>query len=151
MLGEACHFIDFALFVTASPVIEVCALSLGGAAQTDTASILMRHANGSTAVVNYFANGHRDLSKERLEIHSQGRSLVLDNFRELRGYGFRSFSSLKTRQDKGHRQQFALFASRLKSGGPPLIPWVDLSNSSRATLAALKSLATHRWERVEAE
>jgi predicted dehydrogenase len=149
LLGEACHFIDLAAFLSGAPITEVCAVSLRGIPSTDTASILLRHANGSTAVVNYFANGHRELSKERIEVHAQGRSLVLDNFRELRGYGFRSFSRLKIRQDKGHRRQFALFAERLAKGGSPLIPWCEVVNSTRATLAVLRSLESHSWVAVD--
>jgi hypothetical protein len=96
-------------------------------------------------VVNYITNGNRDLSKERVEAHSDGRSLLLDNFRELRGLGFRSFTSLKTKQDKGHGRQFALFAERVKTGGAALISWLEVANSARATLAVPLAIAERRW------
>lgn len=143
LIGEACHFVDLAIFLSGSLVTEVSATVLDGA--TDTASILLRHENGSATVVNYFANGHRDVSKERVEVYSQGRVLLLDNFRELRGYGFRSFSTLKTSQDKGHMQQFAAFAKQVKSDGAPLIPWDEIANSTRATLAIPRAIAERRW------
>jgi predicted dehydrogenase len=143
LLGEACHFIDLAMFLTGSLVEAVGASEIGGA--SDCASILLRHVNGSTSVVNYIANGNRDLSKERVEAHSDGRSLLLDNFRELRGLGFRSFTSLKTKQDKGHGRQFALFAERVKTGGAALISWLEVANSARATLAVPLAIAERRW------
>lgn len=143
LLGEACHFIDLAIFLTGSLIDAVSASEIGGS--NDCASILMRHVNGSTSVVNYLANGNRDLSKERVEVHSDSRSLLLDNFRELRGFGFRSFTSLKTKQDKGHRRQFALFDERVKTGGAPLIPWVETANSARATLAVSLAISERRW------
>ncbi len=143
LLGEACHFIDLAIFLSGSLVAAVAASEVGGA--SDCASILLRHVDGSTSVVNYLANGNRDLSKERVEVHSDGRSLMLDNFRELRGLGFRSFSTLKTKQDKGHGCQFALFAERVKTGGAALIPWTEIANSARATLAVPVALAERRW------
>ena len=146
LLGEACHFIDLAIFLTDSLVAVVSASEIDGA--SDCASILLRHANGSTSVVNYLSNGNRDLSKERVEVHSEGRSLLLDNFRELRGLGFRSFSSLRTKQDKGHGRQFALFAERVKNGGSALIPWVEIANSARATLAVPVALSERRWVSV---
>jgi predicted dehydrogenase len=146
LLGEACHLIDLAIYLTGSLVAAVSASDIGGA--SDCASIIMRHVNGSTSVVNYLANGNPDLSKERIEVHSDGRSLLLDNFRELRGFGFRSFNSLKTKQDKGHRRQFALFAERVKIGGPALIPWVEIANSARATLAISVALSERRWVTV---
>jgi hypothetical protein len=95
--------------------------------------------------VNYLANGNSALSKERVEVHCDGRSLLLDNFRELRGFGFRSFTSMRTRQDKGHARQFALFAERVKTGGVSLIPWLELANSARATLAVPMAIAQRRW------
>lgn len=148
LVGEACHFIDLAIHLAQSPIVSVSAIALGGA--TDSASILLRHANGSTAVVNYFAQGHRDLSKERLEVHHQGRSLLLDNFRELRGHGFRSFSKLKTTPDKGHARQFALFTERVRHGGDALIPWPELANGARATLAVPRAIAERRWIDIKA-
>jgi predicted dehydrogenase/threonine dehydrogenase-like Zn-dependent dehydrogenase len=146
LLGEACHFIDLAIFLTGSLVAAVSASEIGGA--SDCASILLRHVNGSTSVVNYLANGCRDLSKERVEAHNNGRSLLLDNFRELRGFGFRSFASLKTKQDKGHGRQFSLFAERVRTGGESLIPWVEITNSARATLAVPLAIAERRWVSV---
>lgn len=147
ILGEACHLIDLAIFLAGSPIVDVSGVALGAA--TDTASLLLRHANGSTAVVNYFAHGHRAVSKERVEVHSRGRTLLLDNFRELQGHGFGAFTRLKSRQDKGHERQFALFAARVRDGGPPLIPWADVVNSTRATFAALRALAEQRVVPVE--
>lgn len=143
LLGEACHLIDLAIFLAASLIEAVSASEIGGS--SDCASILLRHVNGSTSVVNYLANGNRDLSKERVEVHSDSRSLLLDNFRELRGFGFRSFTSLKTKQDKGHGRQFALFDERVKTNGAPLIPWVEIANSARATLAVPLAIAERRW------
>jgi predicted dehydrogenase/threonine dehydrogenase-like Zn-dependent dehydrogenase len=143
LLGEACHFIDLAIYLTGSLVAAVSASDVGGA--SDCASILLRHCNGSTSVVNYLSNGHRNLSKERVEAHSDGRSLLLDDFRELRGYGFKSFSSAKTKQDKGHMRQFALFAEHVKNGGGPLIPWPEIMNSTRAVLAVPLAITERRW------
>jgi predicted dehydrogenase len=83
---------------------------------TDNASILLRYENGSTGVINYFANGHKSYSKERVEVYSQERTLILDNFRTLEGYGFKGFSKLKTGQDKGHRTQFQELIKRIQTG-----------------------------------
>ncbi len=143
LVGEACHFVDLAVFLTGSLIVSVNAAAVGEV--TDCASILLRHANGSVSVINYLANGNREVSKERVEVHSQGRTLLLDNFCELRGFGFRSFSKLKTKLDKGHAAQFGLFAQRIKDGGPALIPWAEIANVTRATLAIPQSLAERRW------
>jgi predicted dehydrogenase/threonine dehydrogenase-like Zn-dependent dehydrogenase len=147
LVGEACHFIDLAVHLTGSLVAAICANGLGGgvAPGGDTASILLRHANGANSVVNYFANGHRSHPKERLELYSQERVIVLDDFRRTTAVGFRNFISMRTAQDKGHAAQFAEFVRRLRTGGAPLIPWPELANVTRATLAIDVSIRSRGW------
>lgn len=151
LLGEACHFIDFAIFSTGSLIEGVCAVPLAAstAPAGDTASVLLRHQNGSISTVNYFANGHRSFPKERVEIYAEERVLVLDDFRELRGFGFKHFDRLKTRQDKGHAAQFGEFARRVGAGSGPLIPWPELRNGALATLAIEESMHRRSWVAVE--
>ena len=150
IVGEACHFIDLCSFLTRSRVVSVCMNAMGTSPHenTDNASILLSYANGSNAVVNYFANGNKAYSKERIEVHSQERSLILDNWRTLTGFGFKGFSSLKGRQDKGHADQFRLLLERFRSGGDSLIPFHEIVNTTRASFAAITSLKEGRWVEV---
>jgi len=123
IIGEACHYIDLCSFLAGSQVVSVCMNALGPdpGEQTDNASILLRYANGSNAVINYFSTGHKAYAKERIELHAQGKTLVLDNWRSLKGYGIKGFNEVKTRQDKGHDAQFALLVKRIEGGGEALI------------------------------
>lgn len=151
IVGEACHFIDLCSFLTGSPITAVCMNSMGTERRenTDNASILLSHANGSSSVINYFANGSKAYSKERVEVHSQERSLVLDNWRTLAGYGFNGFKTAKGKQDKGHAAQFRLLVQRVRDGGDALIPMESIVNSTRASFAAIASLREGRWVDVE--
>lgn len=144
IIGEACHFIDLVTFLAGSPVSEVTASALGNhpSAQSDNVSILLKCANGSQGVVNYFANGHKSYAKERVEVYSQGRVLVLDNFRKLEGFGFGNFSSTSGKQDKGHKNQFEQYLKFLREGGAPLIPFEQIVNVTQATFAAVQAFQT---------
>ena len=148
--GEACHYVDLITFLTGSRVVAVCMNAMGRQASetSDSASLLLRYENGSTGVVNYFANGSKAYTKERFEVYSQERTLVLDNFRTLKGYGFKGFSDLSTQQDKGHKVQFQRLVEQVRTGGEPLIPFDELVNTTRTMLAALQSLKTRRWVEV---
>ncbi len=150
IIGEACHFIDLCAYLTGSPVVAVCANALGPnpPENTDNVSFLLRFENGSQAVVNYFSNGHKAYSKERLEAYSLGRTLILDNFRTLEGFGFKGFSKLSTKLDKGHANQFTQLFKVLKSGGQPIIPFESLVNATLASFAVLESLKTGGWVQV---
>jgi predicted dehydrogenase/threonine dehydrogenase-like Zn-dependent dehydrogenase len=151
ILGEACHFIDLISFLVGSKITAVCSSGMGKnlTCASDNASIILRFQNGSHGVVNYLATGHRTCPKERVEVFHQGRNLVLENFRVLRGYGFKGFRKFRTRQDKGHTEQFRVFAERIVSGGEPMIPLDQLLNTAEASIAAVESLLSGEWRTLE--
>ncbi len=151
IIGEACHYIDLISYLTGSRVKSVCMNAMGSNPEenTDNASILLRFENGSTGVINYFANGSKAYSKERVEVYSQEKTLVMDNFRVTYGYGFKGFSKLKTSLDKGHKNQFHQLIKSVKTGGPALIPFDSIVNTTRASFAAIQSLKEGRWVDVK--
>lgn len=151
IIGEACHFMDLITFLTGSKIKAVCmnAMGLNPQGNTDNASILLAYENGSTGVINYFANGSKEYSKERVEVYSQERTLIMDNFRTTKGYGFKGFSTFKTSLDKGHKAQFKLLVDLVKHGGKALIPFDEIVNTTRASFAAIESLKSQSWINIE--
>jgi predicted dehydrogenase len=125
------------------------AMGLSPQLNTDNATILLKYQNGSIGVINYFANGSKAYSKERIEVYSQGRTLVLDNWRKLEAFGFNGFTSMKSRMDKGHDTQFELLANQILSKGDALIPIQSLVNTTLASFAALESMIIKSWVSVE--
>jgi predicted dehydrogenase len=148
IIGEACHYMDLIVYLTGSRIKSVCmnAMGINPEENTDNASILLKMENGSTGVVNYFSNGAKSYSKERLEAYSQDRTLIMDNFMRTSAYGFKGFKKLKTKLDKGHNNQFSKIVESTKQGkGLGLIPYEELINVSKASLAAIQSLKEQRW------
>lgn len=150
IIGEACHLIDLITFLTGSLVKEVVmnAMGVNPAENTDNASILLKYENGSTGVINYFANGSKAYSKERIEVYSQNRTIIVDNFRKSKYYGFKS-TGMSGTQDKGHQAQFKLFLECMKTGGSPIIPLAEILNTSKAALAAVESMKSGTWVLVK--
>jgi predicted dehydrogenase/threonine dehydrogenase-like Zn-dependent dehydrogenase len=150
IVGEACHFIDLLQFLSGSKVHAVMMSSLGlhPEEHTDNAVITLKFANGAQGVINYFSNGSKAYSKERIELYSQGRTLIIDNFRKMTGYGFGCFSSMRSGLDKGHITQFKLLIERVKTTGQPLIPFDDIVNTTEASIAALDSLRSGNWIQI---
>jgi predicted dehydrogenase len=144
IVGEACHFIDLAAYLAGSEVAQVLASALGNhpSQSADNVSMVLRCKNGSQCVINYFANGHKAYSKERIEVYSMGRVLVLDNFRKLEGYGFKGFSSMSGKQDKGHKSQFEAYNTFLRKGGEPVIPFTQIVNATKASFAAIEAFTS---------
>lgn len=144
IIGEGCHFIDFLRFLVGQPIVGVRAQMLGdapGVAQReDKMSILLDFADGSMGTVHYLANGSKQFPKERVELFSQGRVLVLDNFRKLQGYGWSGVPRQWPGggQDKGHQAEVSAFIERVKQGGDWLIPWAELKEVTLATFVAVE-------------
>ncbi|WP_299677793.1 bi-domain-containing oxidoreductase [uncultured Dokdonia sp.] len=147
IIGEACHFIDLITYLVGSKVTSVCmnAMGVDPKETTDNATILLKYENGSSGVINYFSNGSKTYSKERVEVYSQERTLILDNWRKLTGYGFRGFKKMKSKMDKGHKNQFKLLANQVNEGGEALIPFDDIVNTTKASFAAIESLKSGSW------
>ena len=150
IIGEACHFIDLCSFLADSKVIAVCMNALGENPQenTDNVSILLKYENGTNAVINYFANGSKSYAKERVEVFSQEKVLVLDNWRRLEGFGVKGFSKMTGIMDKGHKRQFALLNERVQKGGEALIPFESIVNTTRASFACIESLKKKAWVEI---
>ncbi len=146
IIGEACHYIDLCTYLAGSKVTAVCMNSMGinPEENTDNASILLKYENGSNAVINYFANGSKAYSKERIEAFAQEKTLIIDNWRTLKAYGVKGFSKQKTRLDKGHKNQFKLLVESIKSG-VPIIPFDEIINTTQASFAAIQSLKEGKW------
>ncbi len=145
IIGECCHFVDLLRFLAGGRIIDVQAAGIArerSDAPADTASVTLRFADGSVGVINYLANGHKGFPKERLEVFSAGRILVLDNFRTLSGHGWKGFKKSSTwRQDKGHKACARAFMDAVRGGEPMPISTDELFEVSRATFEIAKQIA----------
>jgi predicted dehydrogenase/threonine dehydrogenase-like Zn-dependent dehydrogenase len=137
IIGEACHFIDLLRFLAGSEIVregvsEAVQLMAGSG---DTASISLRFRDGSIGTLHYFANGNAKFPKERLEVSCGGKILQLDNFKVLRGYGWKGFKSMRLwGQDKGHAAEMKSFIEAVRKGGPSPIPFGEIVEVTRTTI-----------------
>ena len=135
IIGEACHFIDLLRFLAAAPVAGHSAVAMRSPTG-DTVTISLSFMDGSIGTIHYLANGNKSVDKERLEVFAAGRILRLDNFRRLTGYGWPRFKSLnRWRQDKGQRACARAFLDAIKNGAPAPIPFDELLEVARLTIA----------------
>jgi predicted dehydrogenase len=141
IIGEACHFIDLLRHLAGAPIAAHQAIAMDGG-QRDSVVIQLRFENGSIGSIQYLANGHKAVAKERLEIFANGRILQLDNFRELNGHGWPGFSQASLwRQDKGQLACARAIVEAVRHGGAWPIPLAELLEVARVTLAIDRSLA----------
>ena len=134
VVGEACHFIDLLRFLADSPIREWNQNSMNSNSK-DTLSIGLKFEDGSIGAINYFANGPKSLSKERLEIFSQGRALQLDNFRKLKGSSWPGFTKMNLwKQDKGQNDCASAFLNAVKGKTTSPIPIEEIFEIAKVSI-----------------
>lgn len=145
IIGEGCHFIDLLRYLADSPIVSVdssvCELPDTNACR-DTVTISLKFADGSVGSIHYFANGHKNVAKERFEIFSGRRVLQLDNFRRLVGHGWEGFSKMNLwNQDKGHRAEMETLVAAIADGRSCPIPFDEIEEVTRASFVATGAIS----------
>jgi predicted dehydrogenase len=145
LLGEGCHFIDFACWVVGFPVSRVqclmCRAPEATLASSQGFSATLEFSDGSLATILYAAQGADALPKEYVEAHAAGRTALLDDFRSLKlMHGHRTHRKGGRSQDKGHLSQFIHLYNVLNAGTALNDP--DPLDSMATTLTLLTAAQT---------
>lgn len=139
LIGETCHFIDLIRFFSGFKITEYH-INLMDNISLDTFSISLKFEDNSIAQINYFSNGNKSLPKEKIEIFVDGKNLILDNFKILRGYGWSNFNYLRLwNQDKGNEKIISAFVNNKTCD--PLIPYDQILEVSKITLELQDKIA----------
>ena len=95
----------------------------------------MNNLDHSKNTILYLAEGSKRLFRARPAPFSGRRTLQLDNFRTLCGYGWPGFRTMKLRrQDKGQRACVTAFLDAVKGQAPPPIPFEEILEVSRVSI-----------------
>jgi predicted dehydrogenase/threonine dehydrogenase-like Zn-dependent dehydrogenase len=143
IVGEVCHFVDLACFLTGSAVTRITARGSGSRSPEieDTLQCLIEFSGRSSAVLTYVANGAKSLPKERIEAHWDGCSAVVDDFRTWSVWrGDRESKGGSKHQDKGHRALVAEFVRTAIEGGASPVPFHQAAHVTEVTFAIVRSL-----------
>lgn len=139
IVGEACHFVDFAQFLVAGLARWLMAVPVGR--DDDSAVITLGFPDDSVAVIEYIASGDKSFTKERVEVFAGGRVAVLEDFRKLEIVrGGRRHTTRKLSQDKGHGQALRAFFDAIRTATGPPISLAGMVATTLATLEARKLL-----------
>jgi predicted dehydrogenase len=140
LLGEACHIVDLFRSLVGHPVKAMhCAPLRGskpGAKANDNFTLTLEYEDGSVATLLYTAQGHRDVSKERMEVFFDQKVFVMDDYLTMSAHGMPKASIELKQRDKGHAAELAAFRDAAISGERFPIPWDELVETWRITWQA---------------
>jgi predicted dehydrogenase len=140
IIGEACHIIDLILYLIGSPIHEVTVTSLTPKTDyfstDDNKTITLKFKDGSVATIDYFSSGNSKLSKEFMEVHFDNKSIVLDDYKELKGYGLKINEIKTATSEKGHVEELIQLYSSLTQDQAIPISINDLISNTQVTIIA---------------
>jgi len=142
ILGELCHFVDLAMYLTTSPLVSVSAEAAEATrGLCEDLSVTLRFADGSLASIVYTTLGDTSFSKELIECYKAAAVCRIENFREITvvANGKKVLKQSSMAQDKGHNAQIKAFVDGVVNGIPP-VDEQSLIDSSLATLLVLNAL-----------
>ena len=139
--GEGGHFVDTVSALAGQDPVEVFAA--GGGADLH---VTLRYPDGSVGTISYVTTGCPRFPKETLDVHADGRTARLDDFRRTTVWSGRARRVKRslTGPDKGQQAQLARFVEAVRAGAPMPVELGSLIATTAATLAATTSLATRR-------
>ncbi len=142
IIGESCHFIDLCRFFTGSKLISIDAVGLKEKnSPNDNAILSLEFENGSIASINYFSNGSKKFPKERIDIFQSGKNITINNFFELKSYGFGKLSNKRIfKQDKGQKNCVKTFTNSIINGSPSPINFEEIFEVSKFSILASETL-----------
>lgn len=146
IVGECCHIIDLMTFFVGGKVISVSCENVNPTndrySSADNVSIILKYEDGSVANIQYFSVGNKDIGKECMELHFDGKSLLMEDYKKLSGYGLSVKEVSSNLSEKGQFEELLAVHDKLaaKTDEMPIELW-DIFQTTEVSLL-VNDLAT---------
>lgn len=143
IVGEVCHFVDLALHLVGSDVVDVTAHGAGDRPLLEDQLVAtLEFADGSAATILYLSSGGPSLPKEYIEAHWDSQSVVIDDFRTWVAVDGKRRKGGSRKQDKGHEVEVARFLGWVRGHGRIPVPFTESLKATDATLRIARTLTS---------
>jgi len=138
IVGEGCHIVDLMTSIVGEKVVSISSESLSPKnnkfSSSDNKSIVLKYEDGSIANVQYFATGSKDISKEYMEVHFDNKTIVMDDYKSLNGYGVKVNELKGSISEKGQFEELEALYETLsgKTSKWPIELW-DMIQTTEIT------------------
>jgi len=144
IVGELCHFVDWARCLVGCGISSVAANALpdGARYNRDNVVATLTFQDGSIATISYLANGDRAVPKEQFEVFCEGKVGRITDFCTLELARGGKTRRTRSGQDKGHQREIELTVDAMRRGGHSPIAFEELVEVSEATLAIEEAISS---------
>lgn len=140
IIGEACHFFDLFYFFTDAQVETVTVHRIAPHtayfSAEDNVVVTAQHKDGSVGMLVYTALGDSSYPKETCQIFYDGKVIVLNDYKQLEGYGVDVQKLTSAVSDKGHIEALQAFAGYVRGECTEPIPLWHMIQATEMTFAA---------------
>jgi predicted dehydrogenase len=131
IIGEACHIIDLMTYFTGCQITSLSYDELSpqteAISSSDNKSIILKYEDGSIASIDYFSVGNNAYPKEYMEIQFDQKTIVLDNYKSVKGYGIKIKELSSKNSQKGQLEELEnLHQTLMHKGSEWPIPLWDM-------------------------
>jgi predicted dehydrogenase/threonine dehydrogenase-like Zn-dependent dehydrogenase len=140
IVGEACHIIDLMSFLAGYTIKSVSVDSLLPSTEkfssSDNKAITLAYEDGSIATIHYFAVGSKEYPKEYMEVHFDEKTIVLDDYKLLKGFGLKVEELSEATSQKGQYEELIWLYKTIKKDNPkwPIDLW-DMVQTTEVSFA----------------
>lgn len=137
IIGEGCHFIDTVSFLVGKKVLEVTMQKMtfkkSAFYPEDNMSMILKYDDGSVATIQYFSLGSKKLEKERMEVHFEGKSVFMSDYKMLQGFDVKLKKFNLKASNKGHLEELDYLYDSLRNNKEWPIPYNQLIEATQIT------------------
>lgn len=139
IIGEACHIIDLMTYFTNSRIASISSESLEPSnkkfLESDNKSIVLKYEDGSVCTIEYFSLGSKEFPKEYMEVHFDEKTIVLEDYKSLKGYGIKVDNIKSVASEKGQKEELSAFYDSIKEKQTWPIEFWDQVQTTEITFA----------------
>lgn len=136
LIGEACHIFEMFLHLVDAQPIAVSVESLKPTNNylfpTDNFTAQISFADGSICTLLYTSLGHVGMGKERMEVYFDSKTIIMDDYVSLEGFGLPfAFNENVKQPNKGHETLINNFLRAIKQD--EYVPPISIERLNQAT------------------
>ncbi|MBP6869351.1 bi-domain-containing oxidoreductase [Candidatus Babeliales bacterium] len=136
LIGEACHIFEMFLHLVGAQPIAVSVESLKPTNNflfpTDNFTAQISFADGSICTLLYTSLGHVGMGKERMEVYFDSKTIIMDDYVSLEGFGLPfAFNENVKQPNTGHEALIHNFLQAIKKD--EYVPPISIEQLNKAT------------------
>ena len=152
IVGEAIHAIDLASYITSSLPQSISATSVinkeSNEANEDHISLSIIFGDGSTATITYFSAGSSLLPKEKIEVHGNNKSVIIEDFMKVRILDDKNDKGELVKTGKGHLELVSSFFDYVKGASANEFTWKEIKLVNHAALTAQENINSGKFHSI---